>query len=114
MWLSTASALKRNTPEPTLPEITFRWADLTPPTKLPGPATVTPATLLPSALVPLTSVPMKLPSTWLPVAPDPPIATPAFGLKAPPDRKSTRLNSSHEWISYAVLRLKKKHNVTHP
>src|SRR5207247_10175976 len=24
------------------------------------------------------------------------------------DRKSTRLNSSHEWISYAVFRLKKK------
>src|SRR6266849_4045949 len=24
------------------------------------------------------------------------------------DRKSTRLNSSHEWISYAVIRLKKK------
>src|SRR5438105_10447149 len=28
---------------------------------------------------------------------------------APPrDRKSTRLNSSHEWISYAVFCLKKK------
>src|SRR5438105_12761848 len=26
----------------------------------------------------------------------------------PPDRKSTRLNSSHEWISYAVFCLKKK------
>src|SRR5207247_10577764 len=26
------------------------------------------------------------------------------------DRKSTRLNSSHEWISYAVFRLKKKDN----
>src|SRR5207247_6994291 len=26
------------------------------------------------------------------------------------DRKSTRLNSSHEWISYAVFCLKKKHN----
>src|SRR5207247_11318396 len=25
------------------------------------------------------------------------------------DRKSTRLNSSHEWISYAVVCLKKKH-----
>src|SRR5207247_11394070 len=25
------------------------------------------------------------------------------------DRKSTRLNSSHEWISYAVFCLKKKH-----
>src|SRR5438105_7526282 len=27
---------------------------------------------------------------------------------APEDRKSTRLNSSHEWISYAVFCLKKK------
>src|SRR5438105_11888683 len=27
-----------------------------------------------------------------------------------PDRKSTRLNSSHEWISYAVFCLKKKSN----
>src|SRR5207247_2835106 len=30
------------------------------------------------------------------------------GLDLPPDRKSTRLNSSHEWISYAVFCLKKK------
>src|SRR6266536_5132088 len=29
-------------------------------------------------------------------------------LRLPPDRKSTRLNSSHEWISYAVFCLKKK------
>src|SRR5438105_9590429 len=29
-----------------------------------------------------------------------------------PDRKSTRLNSSHEWISYAVFCLKKKKNHT--
>src|SRR5207247_6055286 len=28
------------------------------------------------------------------------------------DRKSTRLNSSHEWISYAVFCLKKKKNKT--
>src|SRR5207247_3368130 len=27
------------------------------------------------------------------------------------DRKSTRLNSSHEWISYAVFCLKKKKNI---
>src|SRR5207247_7625019 len=31
----------------------------------------------------------------------------------PEDRKSTRLNSSHEWISYAVFCLKKKNNVMH-
>src|SRR5438105_5850605 len=32
------------------------------------------------------------------------------GRRRPPrrDRKSTRLNSSHEWISYAVFCLKKK------
>src|SRR5438105_10374727 len=29
-------------------------------------------------------------------------------LRAAEDRKSTRLNSSHEWISYAVFCLKKK------
>src|SRR5207247_9403378 len=28
------------------------------------------------------------------------------------DRKSTRLNSSHEWISYAVFSLKKKNSVS--
>src|SRR5207247_3443145 len=34
---------------------------------------------------------------------------PAFGkFFLPGDRKSTRLNSSHEWISYAVFCLKKK------
>src|SRR5207247_3715153 len=30
------------------------------------------------------------------------------------DRKSTRLNSSHEWISYAVFCLKKKTNELKP
>src|SRR2546422_6407687 len=30
------------------------------------------------------------------------------------DRKSTRLNSSHGYISYAVFCLKKKNNTTHP
>src|SRR5699024_12025923 len=30
------------------------------------------------------------------------------------DRKSTRLNSSHVSISYAVFCLKKKNNITHP
>src|SRR5438105_7504957 len=35
---------------------------------------------------------------------------PLIGNKTFPDRKSTRLNSSHEWISYAVFCLKKKNN----
>src|SRR5438105_8505644 len=37
--------------------------------------------------------------------------------RAARDRKSTRLNSSHEWISYAVFCLKKKkktNNTRHP
>src|SRR2546429_5625200 len=42
-----------------------------------------------------------------PVA-DPTVAAPA----AAPDRKSTRLNSSHGYISYAVFCLKKKNKTT--
>src|SRR5687768_18086767 len=34
--------------------------------------------------------------------------TAAVPISAPPDRKSTRLNSSHGYISYAVFCLKKK------
>src|SRR2546429_2819481 len=34
-------------------------------------------------------------------------------LMVPPDRKSTRLNSSHGYISYAVFCLKKKKNTNH-
>src|SRR6266536_4177588 len=45
--------------------------------------------------------------------PPPPVAD--LSWQRPPDRgvgdrKSTRLNSSHEWISYAVFCLKKKKN----
>src|SRR5438105_10395481 len=36
----------------------------------------------------------------------------SFPRKEAGDRKSTRLNSSHEWISYAVFCLKKKKSVT--
>src|SRR2546429_6711607 len=37
------------------------------------------------------------------------------GVDGPPvvDRKSTRLNSSHGYISYAVFCLKKKHSASH-
>src|SRR5437762_10750424 len=38
-------------------------------------------------------------------------ATEAFGRPIGGDRKSTRLNSSHRCISYAVLCLKKKHQM---
>src|SRR2546430_1297168 len=36
------------------------------------------------------------------------------GLADPRDRKSTRLNSSHSQISYAVFCLKKKNNINAP
>ena len=49
MWLSTASALKRNTPAPFVAEITFRSAGVTPPMMFPGAAMNTPAVLLPRA-----------------------------------------------------------------
>src|SRR5437899_9225456 len=55
------------------------------------------------------------PYTTLFRSPDPSIATTAKGMepirkqtKRPTDRKSTRLNSSHLGISYAVFCLKKK------
>src|SRR6266849_8578942 len=48
----------------------------------------------------------------LPIAPMIPSGTLRCGFRTSPaswsDRKSTRLNSSHEWISYAVFCLKKK------
>src|SRR2546422_7316451 len=37
-------------------------------------------------------------------------AAPPIAVRAFLDRKSTRLNSSHGYISYAVFCLKKKHN----
>src|SRR5438105_8595658 len=45
------------------------------------------------------------------LAPRPPLVIcdePTAALDLSIDRKSTRLNSSHEWISYAVFCLKKK------
>src|SRR2546430_9372813 len=39
------------------------------------------------------------------------VASPATRVHLPADRKSTRLNSSHSQISYAVFCLKKKNNV---
>src|SRR3712207_8517333 len=43
-----------------------------------------------------------------PVLPGQPVAVPRLGERARRDRKSTRLNSSHANISYAVFCLKKK------
>src|SRR6204780_3643763 len=39
------------------------------------------------------------------------VSSPGLALRI--DRKSTRLNSSHQLISYAVFCLKKKHGVAH-
>src|SRR5207247_4784108 len=43
-----------------------------------------------------------------------PMKRPHWGeIRVPEDRKSTRLNSSHEWRSYAVFCLKKKNRPNH-
>src|SRR6185436_20737497 len=53
----------------------------------------------------------------LPISPDPAIASGWSGCtsspRCPRDRKSTRLNSSHQIISYAVFCLKKKKNTNY-
>src|SRR5690349_12449858 len=52
---------------------------------------------------------VNLPHCWPPTLTSLPITTPeATEMVAGPDRKSTRLNSSHVEISYAVFCLKKK------
>src|SRR5256885_4000319 len=55
------------------------------------------------------ALPIFAPTGAAPLRPGPP--APAVGIPGsplPPDRKSTRLNSSHLVISYAVFCLKKK------
>src|SRR5215210_9098129 len=52
----------------------------------------------------------------LPIGPPPEVRVPEAGRRADrrvrrPDRKSTRLNSSHRCISYAVFCLKKKKTI---
>src|SRR5215207_10930542 len=49
-----------------------------------------------------------------PDGPAPPAADGRGRGDPPGDRKSTRLNSSHEWISYAVFCLKKKTKTNSP
>src|SRR6266849_3804609 len=61
-----------------------------------------------STLFPYTTLFRSAPSTGLALPHPPQLGTDGEGLGA--DRKSTRLNSSHEWISYAVFCLKKKRN----
>src|SRR2546427_6388776 len=47
-------------------------------------------------------------SAWCAPKPSAASAAPTWGMYSPTDRKSTRLNSSHSQISYAVFCLKKK------
>src|SRR5215207_10398936 len=58
------------------------------------------------------------PYTTLFRSPGPPTSRTPRGRRrrsgTPGDRKSTRLNSSHEWISYAVFCLKKKKKKVQP
>src|SRR5438105_10223164 len=58
-------------------------------------------------LIPLTSRAMVAVSPEITVAVGP-VASCSVGAAVLTDRKSTRLNSSHEWISYAVYCLNKK------
>src|SRR5256885_4433643 len=61
--------------------------------------------------VPTAPAPLRRPSAPRSHAlPSPPATRPARS--PPPDRKSTRLNSSHLVISYAVFCLKKKNTTT--
>src|SRR2546429_4891171 len=63
-----------------------------------------------STLFPYTTLFRSWPS---PARTAPPPSTPPAPSRSTSDRKSTRLNSSHGYISYAVFCLKKK-KLTHP
>src|SRR2546422_1473757 len=65
-----------------------------------------------STLFPYTTLFRSLLLQLRPRAGDLPQAGPRDGLGAARDRKSTRLNSSHGYISYAVFCLKKKKKKT--
>src|ERR1041385_9281368 len=63
-----------------------------------------------------TSFPTRRSSDLWPNCPSRPVRAclPSQRSLSRPDRKSTRLNSSHGYISYAVFCLKKKHDETLP
>src|SRR5256885_1005967 len=68
------------------------------------------STVLPPCVAPK---PVPAITTWLPTDPvvaETPVIAGAGDCAEPTDRKSTRLNSSHLVISYAVFCLKKKKN----
>src|SRR2546429_9687384 len=69
----------------------------------PAPPEISPLPL--HAPLPISIWPSRLPDGF---APPPPPFIGAQGVLGTPDRKSTRLNSSHGYISYAVFCLKKK------
>src|SRR2546426_7750322 len=84
----------RRPPRSTLFPYTTLFRSLpSPPTGTSRPATITPQAHLPHLLAPLLPCQQSTSSLTYP---------------ANPDRKSTRLNSSHLVISYAVFCLKKK------
>src|SRR5258707_2112424 len=58
---------------------------------------------------PVVELEEREPSLAVPAGPHPPVHHHALARTAREDRKSTRLNSSHANISYAVFCLKKKH-----
>src|SRR3712207_8652956 len=69
-------------------------------------------------MLPPVSLPMEKPTSPAAVAapgpaldPDAPSSSSHGFIVCPPDRKSTRLNSSHANISYAVFCLKKKKTI---
>src|SRR5258708_2459754 len=112
------------TPAPTLPPPPTSTAEPTPPTSAPAAVPQAPVSPAPVAPIPVAPAPVA-PSPESPSTP-PPTATATPGVLSNAagnaydrhdargvredarDRKSTRLNSSHQIISYAVFCLKKK------
>src|SRR2546427_6718935 len=75
------------------------------PVKVTGSATVPTARMAPGAVQPIESAPAPVKAM---VTPGSTVSVGCVVLSPTQDRKSTRLNSSHSQISYAVFCLKKK------
>src|SRR2546422_5391829 len=71
-------------------------------------------TLFRSPLVPVSDQPHQLPGGVQSKRPGFPRQFQSGFFRGPVDRKSTRLNSSHGYISYAVFCLKKKKSTIRP
>src|SRR5438132_9051406 len=74
-------------------------------------STLFPYTTLFRSLLRVVSLPPEGDKPWPPISPSSSIRMRRVGSSSARDRKSTRLNSSHTVISYAVFCLKKK-NIT--